>query len=214
MYKRSAGVAPAVSSSVQQINEYNRELVTRIGEGDRVAESELIERYAQGVRLILLKRTGDAQLAKDLCQDTFVVMLRKLRAGELRDSNCLAAFISRTAVNISIQHYRKEKRYVHSADGIIGLYSAHRDRKGEHLDCQATRRMLENTLEQLAVSRDRVILRRFYLSDDDKEMICRELELSPAHFDRVLYRAKQRLRELINKQPELKSLLFGGLLDG
>jgi hypothetical protein len=37
--------------------------------------------------------------------------------------------------------------------------------------------------------------------------------LSPTHFDRVLYRAKQRMRELIDRHEELKALLFGGLLD-
>ena len=31
---------------------------------------------------------------------------------------------------------------------------------------------------------------------DDDAAICRALELSPAHFDRVLYRAKQRMRVL------------------
>jgi RNA polymerase sigma-70 factor (ECF subfamily) len=202
-----------VSVAAEHSYERNSELVERIAKGDRVAESELIAHYTRGVRLILLKRTGDRQLASDLCQDTFIVMLRKLRAGELRNSECLPAFISRTAVNISIQYYRKEKRYVHSVDGIIGMNSAHSDNKGSFLDSRTTRLKLEEALNQLTVSRDREILRRFYLSDDDKEAICRNLELTPAHFDRVLYRAKQRMREIIDQQEGLKALLFGSLLD-
>jgi len=202
-----------VLSSVQTVPEHSRELVERIGDGDRAAESELIARYARGVRLILLKRTGNPQLASDLCQDTFVVMLRKLRAGELRNCDSLAAFISQTAVNISIQHFRKEKRYKYAADEIIGQQAAHSDKKDEQLDSHTTRVMLDGVLKQLAVARDREILRRFYLSDDDKDEICRDLRLSPAHFDRVLYRAKQRMRELIDQQKGLKALLFGELLD-
>lgn len=202
-----------LDSSVQPVVEHSRELVERIGHGDRTAESELIARYARGVRLILLKRTGNPQLASDLCQDTFVVMLRKLRAGELRNSDSLAAFISQTAVNLSIQHFRKEVRYEYSRDGIIELQAAHSDKNDEQLDSQTTRVMLDGVLKQLAVARDREILRRFYLSDDDKDEICRDLQLSSAHFDRVLYRAKQRMRELIDQQKGLKALLFGGLLD-
>jgi RNA polymerase sigma-70 factor (ECF subfamily) len=72
---------------------------------------------------------------------------------------------------------------------------------------------LTGVLRQLSISRDREILRRYYLSDDDKEVICRDLGLSPGHFDRVLYRAKQRMRELIDRQDGLKAFLFGGLLD-
>jgi len=198
---------------VRQTGEFSRGLVERIGEGDRTAESELIDRYGRGVRLILLKRTGDPQLANDLCQDTFVVILRKLRAGELRQSDSLAAFISQTAVNLSIQHFRKERRYVHSPDGIIGLHSAHNDKKEEQLDYATTRLILEGVLEQMGVVRDREILRRYYLSDDDKLRICQDLQLTSAHFDRVLFRAKQRMRDLIDQQPGLKAILFGELLD-
>ena len=54
------------------------DLVSRIEAGDGFAESELVERYARTIRLILLKRTGSVQLANDLCQDTFVVTLKKL----------------------------------------------------------------------------------------------------------------------------------------
>jgi len=194
--------------------EQARELVGRIETGDGIAETELVERYASGIRLILLKRTGSVQLANDLCQDTFVVTLRKLRAGELRKPQSLSAFIRQTAVNICIDHYRKEKRYIHQDDGTISLHHSHRDNKARGIDNQTTRVVLETALDQLAMSRDREILRRFYLADHDKVSICTDLGLSSTHFDRVLYRAKQRMRELINQQQGLKTLLFGGLFDG
>lgn len=189
------------------------DLVKRIGSGDRAAESELVDRYARCIKLILLKRTGNAQLSNDLCQDTLLVALRKLRAGELRNPASLSAFIRQTAVNISIDHFRKEKRYVQQDNGTFSVHLSHRDNKWRDLDNRTTRIAIDKALDQLAVSRDREILRRFYLADEDKGTICMELELSSTHFDRVLYRARQRMRELINRQDGLKSLLFGGLFD-
>jgi len=194
--------------------EQARELVHRIKAGDGYAETELVERYARSIKLILLKRTGSLQLANDLCQDTFVTTLRKLRAGELKKPCSLSAFIRQTAVNISIDHFRKEKRYIHQDDGIISLLHSHRDHKARGIDNETTRVALEDALDHLAVSRDREILRRFYLADEDKVEICRDLELSSIHFDRVLYRAKKRMRELINQKKGLKTMLFGGLFDG
>lgn len=188
-------------------------VVERIERGDRAAEAELVARYARGVRLILLKRTGDTQVASDLCQETFFVVIRKLRARELRDPLKLAAFVNQVAVNLSIEHFRKESRFVRSPDGIIGLEAPHTDKYGEQVDFEAASAQLQGVLRQLAIDRDREILRRYYLSDDDKAVICRDLDLSPTHFDRVLYRAKQRMRELIDRHAELKALLFGGLLD-
>lgn len=199
---------------MQQVYQQSRDLVRRIKNGDRTAESELVKRYSPGIRLILLKRTGNPQLASDLSQDTFIVTLRILRSGDLKKPESLAAFIRQTAVNISIQHFRKEKRYVKNPDEIIEQLVAHRDHKVEKLDSRTNREILGKVLDQLSMARDREILRRFYLKDEDKAEICIDLQLSAVHFDRVLYRAKQRMRELINRQKGLKSLLFGGLLDG
>ncbi len=190
------------------------DLVNRIQTGDGEAESELVERYARGVSLILLKRTGNQQLAKDLSQDTFVVALRKLRAGDLRKPASLAAFIRQTAVNICNDHFRKEKRYVQKDDETISCLATHRDHKARALDARKTRAVLEQALDGLTVSRDREILRRYYLADEDKQQICTDLELSATHFDRVLYRAKQRMRIVINKDQNFKSLLTGVLFDG
>lgn len=188
-------------------------LVSRIETGDGIAESELVQQYARSIKLILLKRTGNAQLANDLCQDTFIITLKKLRAGKLKKPQSLAAFIRQTAVNISIDHFRREKRYVQQGDGAIFLHQSHRDHKTRDMDSRITRIALDNALDQMAVPRDREILRRFYLADEDKARICSALDLSSIHFDRVLYRAKQRMRKLIDQQAGLKTLLFAGLLD-
>jgi RNA polymerase sigma-70 factor (ECF subfamily) len=184
------------------------DLVNRIEAGSAEAESELIEHYGRAIRLILLKRTGRAQLANDLCQDTFVVVLRKLRAGDLRKPSSLSAFIRQTAVNISIDHFRREKRYVRHDDRAIFQHQSHRDHKARSIDSRTMRVAIDDALEQLRIPRDREILRRFYLVDQDKIRICTDLRLSATHFDRVLYRAKQRMRRLIKRQEGLKSLLL------
>lgn len=190
-----------------------RELVSRIVAGDSIAETELVERYSTGIKLMLLKRTGSQQLSNDICQDALIVTLNKLRSGGLNKPESLPAFIRKTAVYLSIEHYRKEKRYISLEDGMISLHAPHKDYKAENLDHQKAGALLEDLLDQLSVVRDREILRRFYLRDEDKVDICRELNLTSTHFDRVLYRAKQRMRELIKERSELKSLLFGSLLD-
>lgn len=189
------------------------DLVDRIRAGETAAESELFERYSTGIQLILLKRTGNRQLAADLSQDTFVIALQKLRAGQLHKPESLVAFLRQTAVNLSIEHYRKERRYIHQEDGIISLQTAPRDRKAERIDHRRARSLLTEVIDNLAQHRDRAILHRFYLLDQDKPQICAALDLSAAHFDRVLYRAKKRMCEMIEKQPELKSLLYGSLCD-
>lgn len=194
--------------------EENFDLVRRIEGGDEEAETELVEIYARGVSLILLKRTGNSQLAMDLSQETFIVTIRKLRAGDLRKPQSLAAFIRQTSVNICNDHYRKEYRYVSKDDETISSLTAHRDNKGRQLDSRIMREILEQALGELTVTRDREILRRYYLADEDKQQICSDLDLSANHFDRVLYRAKQRMRAVVFQDRKYKSILAGLMPDG
>ena len=48
---------------------------------------------------------------------------------------------------------------------------------------------------------------RFYLDGTDKQQLCRELGLSPKHFDRVLMRARSRLRTIIERRAPHLALL-------
>jgi RNA polymerase sigma-70 factor, ECF subfamily len=60
----------------------------------------------------------------------------------------------------------------------------------------------------MPVARDREILVRFYLDDEERETICRELGLSEEHFNRVIFRARNRFRELLEHRGFWKADLF------
>jgi RNA polymerase sigma-70 factor (ECF subfamily) len=48
--------------------------------------------------------------------------------------------------------------------------------------------------------RDRLMLKRFYLEDHDKEVICQELELTEAAFNQALSRARKRFRQILEER--------------
>jgi RNA polymerase sigma-70 factor (ECF subfamily) len=56
--------------------------------------------------------------------------------------------------------------------------------------------LVRRVLAEMPSERDRQILFRFYLAEDDKESICLDLGLTSLHFNRVLFRARERYREL------------------
>lgn len=55
---------------------------------------------------------------------------------------------------------------------------------------------MRRVLAELPSDRDREILFRFYIAEDEKDSICRDLGLTSLHFNRVLFRARERYREL------------------
>lgn len=81
------------------------------------------------------------------------------------------------------------------------------------VDKSRARKLLNQAVEGLSVPRDSEIIKRFYLDEDDKSEICEHLGISPSHFDKVLYRAKKRMRAFLEDQNLLRSLLLEGLID-
>jgi RNA polymerase sigma-70 factor (ECF subfamily) len=56
---------------------------------------------------------------------------------------------------------------------------------------------VQEILADLKKERDREILQRFYVREEDKASICHRLGVDSVHFNRVLYRARQRMKSAI-----------------
>jgi DNA-directed RNA polymerase specialized sigma24 family protein len=55
---------------------------------------------------------------------------------------------------------------------------------------------VRRVIQELGTSRDRDILLRFYIAEEDKERISADFGLSSLQFNRVLHRARERYREI------------------
>nr|WP_241737644.1 sigma-70 family RNA polymerase sigma factor [Neptunicella marina] len=173
-------------------------LVTLIAAHDEQAEKLLFERYWQGLQFILARRVKEQHLIEDLAQETILLVLHKARNGEINNPKALNGFVRNTAINLLIAHQRKEIRRATSCDENIEDYPLNEPSDLSHIQyCEATLRLVEQLLSELTSARDKKILQYFYLYEKDKQQICDELVLSAAHFDRVLFRARSRLKQLM-----------------
>jgi RNA polymerase sigma-70 factor (ECF subfamily) len=59
--------------------------------------------------------------------------------------------------------------------------------------------IVRQVITELNSDRDREVLLRFYLREEEKEQICADLGLSSLHFNRVLFRARERYKQLFEK---------------
>lgn len=173
------------------------DLVKRILAGERGAEDELVSRYSRGVAIIVRRIAKDPSLTDDLCQETFRLVLEKVRRGDVREAEKLSGFICSLARNLAIDHFRQTSRREATADieSSLPLSDPAPDQLTVLLQ-QEKADAIRQVLKELKPVRDREILYRFYLVEEDKEIICADLGLSSLHFNRVLYRARERFREL------------------
>jgi RNA polymerase sigma-70 factor (ECF subfamily) len=92
--------------TVQAVSE--TELVVSAQNGDRNAFSELVRVHAQGVLNVIYRLCGDAQLAEDAAQETFIRAWQNLST--YRPQTSLRNWLYRIAVNAATDMLRRERR--------------------------------------------------------------------------------------------------------
>jgi RNA polymerase sigma-70 factor (ECF subfamily) len=173
-------------------------LVSRILSGDATAEAEVVDRYKRGITVILMRAAGQRSIAEDLLQDTFRLTLEKIRRGDLREPERLSGFICNIARNLATAHFRRASRQ-ETLEQQAPLTTDASDDPLQNVLAAEKAAIVRRVLDELRSPRDREVLYRFYLADQDKEQICLQLGLSSLHFNRVLFRARERYKELYER---------------
>lgn len=173
-------------------------IVLRISKGDKEAEQELVTTYHRGLMFILNRQTQNQALSEDLAQDTFIVVIEKARANGITNPAALSAFIRQTGINLLIGHKRKEsRRDTHGVDNIEVHIPTDNMEISQALQSGKLLEITTQLLNELKSPRDKEILQNYFVYEQNKQQICEDLALSKEHFDRVLFRARQRLKQLI-----------------
>lgn len=178
------------------------EMVRRIVAGDPAAESELVRRFSRALSFLLGRLTADSALAEDLYQETFRLVIEKVRRGELREPERLPGFVSSLARNLFLGTIRTGRRREKWHGDPAATETAPDPAPGQLTKLLARERAatVRRVLADLTNDRDREILSRYYIAGEDKEDICRDLALSDLHFHRVLFRARQRYKQLFERR--------------
>ena len=171
-------------------------LVERILEGDKRAEGEMVERYNRGMLFMLSHRSGNKAIAEDLTQETWRIIIEKVRAGDLKSPSKLAAYIVQTAKNQLVMYYRNSHQTKLTTEVELDEAESPNDQPHQLVEQHNLAKIVRLLVNELKAPRDRELIMRFYLKEEDKQSICRDFELSELHFNRVLYRARQRFKEL------------------
>ena len=197
----------SLSSPVDAQVVSGEELALRIRAGDRAAEALLVEKYQIGIFEMLRNRTQDSELSRDLLQDTLQIIILRLRESGIHDPSKLAGFVHRVAHNLMIAHYRKEARRQTSADSeLVELVIGSEFGQLQVLLRAEEADVVQQLLRELPIARDREILLRFYVWEQTKPSVCHAMELAEDNFDRVVSRARQRFRALLEDRLEKHEL--------
>ncbi len=196
------------------------ELINRIGQGDKLAEQEFAKQFWRPLYFITLRQCTNPSLAQDIVQDALILSIKKARIGEITNPAGIVSFLRSTAQNLLIDHFRKEsRRETETSDNIDINFADISSDVFHNASQQELFELVVQVVDELPMERDRKLLNYYYVQGLSKTSVCARLAISDEHFDRVIYRAKQRLKQalLIKFQIDpakqsLSSMLFCTLL--
>lgn len=88
----------------------DKQLVDSYRNGNVASFELLVERHQNKVFSYILSLVRDRQLADDIFQDTFLKIIRTIKAGAYKEEGKFIQFAMRIAHNLIIDHFRKSKR--------------------------------------------------------------------------------------------------------
>ncbi len=172
----------------------------------------IIAREYSGLRLLISRRAGDPNVGADLLNDALCITWEKWQAHQIERADCIAGYIFQVAMNLLRNHRRSAVERPEKRAATAVLETLEHDSAGDHQLEEKLAARVKAALRDMGGARDREVLMRFYLRDEDGDTICRDLNLTPQQLARVLHRARGRLRKLLESEGMTKNDLFSVLL--
>jgi len=104
------------------LEESDEEIIAGCRRGDSEAFRELFERHKDKVYSIALRYSGDAVVAQDICQDTFLKLFTGL--GSFRGESDFSSWLYRLVVNSCFDQHRKVRRLMPLLDEALAMIQA------------------------------------------------------------------------------------------
>lgn len=182
----------------------NVTLLLGIQEHNRNAEAYFFEKFRPPAVSWALRQVGNTPDAEDLAHDALLSVLNRLRNKTLSEPAGLAGFVRQTVVYVAIGHLRKvARRNTYCVGDWAERLGAKEEDQALEIERTQVSARLRSTIEKLKQARDRSILKLAFFDEQPKPRICEQLDISPAQFDRIIYRAKQRLRSALEQEDQL-----------
>jgi RNA polymerase sigma-70 factor (ECF subfamily) len=164
---------------------------------DRATITTLIKVHYSGLINLVGGLVRSRDLAADMVHQAIAITLEHIEAGRIGRTEHIPGYVYKTCQNLLRNHRRNlGNRPELRADPE----QLERLPDAEQVDFSDQQRIKESVrLAMRSLSpRDREVVMRFYLDDEDKEVICQDLNLSPVAFNKIISRARQRLKERLS----------------
>jgi RNA polymerase sigma-70 factor, ECF subfamily len=158
----------------------------------------LIERNYTGLRLLVSRRCRDPNVAADLLNEAVLTTWAKWQAGKIEHPEQIAGYVLQVTMNLLRNHRRAISGGPETRVDAAEVQSLASDTEPDNETIEREIELqIKNVIRGLTCQQDRAVLERFYLEEESKDVICKDLGLNELQFDKALHRARCRLRKLL-----------------
>jgi RNA polymerase sigma-70 factor (ECF subfamily) len=177
----------------------DNEIISRVLKGEQALYAQLVKRYQHFVFTIVLRYTANREDAEEIAQDVFVKAYRSLAdfRGESKFSTWLYTIVTTTCITF----LRKKKVPIHSLDNEQVFELADNQPasfRANQVEQKSKVQAIHEAMRLLSIDDARIIT-LFYQAEQSLEEIGRILGVDPNTAKVKLHRARQRLKEKMEK---------------
>jgi RNA polymerase sigma-70 factor (ECF subfamily) len=174
---------------------FDQSFVAALRNRDPNAENLLYECFSRPIHLKLRLRLRSPELVEDACQETFLRVFAYFRAGKTLDNpGAMPGFVHAICHNVSLELLRKYTQESQVPDNVADPKDSAPNPESRMVT-EERRQFVARVLGEMP-ERDRELLRRVFLDEDDRGGICRELQVEPEYLRVLLYRARARFKAI------------------
>jgi RNA polymerase sigma-70 factor (ECF subfamily) len=180
---------------LQERYSFDADYVRRLRDGDNATEDHFANYFGELIRIKAAVRLRSPQLAEDIRQETLLRVLRGARKGTIENPERLGAYVNTVCNHVILEFFRRDGRLRQLPGEADEISSGQASVELELVQSQR-RAMVKTMLGELA-PKDRQLLQRIFLDEDDKDLVCQEFKVTRDYLRVLLHRARGRLRAAI-----------------
>jgi RNA polymerase sigma-70 factor, ECF subfamily len=179
-------------------SEIDQSYLSALAKRDPKIEDHLVASFTRPLKLKLYMLLRSPQAAEDACQETLLRVFAYFHSGKtLRTPGSLPAFIRSVGCNVALEMLRAHARDSQLPDNMADFADPKTNPERDAIASER-RRTVRRTLRELSV-KDRDILQRVCLEEEERDEVCEEYNVSRDYLRILLHRARLRFRFLVRE---------------
>ncbi len=177
----------------------DKEIISKVLQGDQQAYGELITRYQNYVFTLTMRMVRTREDAEEIAQDVFIKAYRSL--ADFRGDSKFSTWLYTITNTTCITFLRKKKLVIHSLDHekVFEVADSRNSSFNANLVEQRSRQNMVNEAIARLSPDDAEVITLFYKAEQSLEEIGKIMRLEPNTVKVRLHRARQRLKEKMEK---------------